>query len=266
MKFRRYRTLAWCLVLSLVLHFVLVPLIAGLFALHATSAKPVQEVVYRTSSLSLQQRVPARPQQRPLRRARSQPPPRRTAPAARARIATAAAPRQLRELTRINPRAAISVPRVTAFDPQAQQAQFEKTIARLRSEANPLSGVAQAPAAAPAPAAAKHYAFDFSASMGAAPHAEGVLTPLQSWRDGPFTYYYVRYWVSYADGSTETGIVPWPLRYLPKDDPFLQHWEHFPLPSPLADFRLPPGTNMHPLVAFCFAHRDEFNSCPIEHG
>jgi hypothetical protein len=71
--------------------------------------------------------------------------------------------------------------------------------------------------------------------------------------------------VEYEDGTTETGYVPWPIRYLPKDDPFLLHREHFPLPGPLADFTLPRNTNVHPLIAFCLEHRDELSTCPIEH-
>jgi hypothetical protein len=140
--------------------------------------------------------------------------------------------------------------------------QFEKTIAQLRRQSDPLAGAARP---VETPAAPKRFAFDFRGSVGTSPQAEGILTPVKSWRDGPYTYYYVRYWVQYADGSTESGYVPWPLRYLPQTDPFLLHWEHFPLPAPLPDYALPTDTDLRPLVAYCYEHRGEFSDCPIAH-
>ncbi len=177
--------------------------------------------------------------------------------------AHAAAPAQpRREIARIEPHARVSQPQITStIDFARQQAQFEKTIAQLRREADPLLNVARAQP----PSAPKRYSFDFAGSIGTGPHAEGILTPVKSWHDGPYDYYYVEYDVQYADGSTETGYVPWPIRYLPQTDPFLLHWAHFPLPIPLADFVLPAGADLHPLVAFCYEHRSELSDCPIEH-
>lgn len=264
-RLRRYRALLWCLALSLVLHAVLLPFVEGLFGLHRFFDQPPEEVVYRTSTLEIAPRPRPIPRAVPHAHPHVQPPARPVAAAIPEKSVARPVQIEHRELARITPRAHINVPRVTAVDSADQQAQYEKTIARLREQSSPLEGVADAAPPAPAtPGPAKHFAFDF-AGMGASPHAEGVLTPIKSWKDGPYTYYYVRYWAEYPDGTTETGVVPWPLRYLPKSDPFLRHWEHFPLPVPLADFALPSGTDLHPLVAFCYAHRDEFNSCPIEH-
>lgn len=173
-------------------------------------------------------------------------------------------PREVRrEIARFDPRSVNPPPaHAVTIGAAQQQAIFEKTIARLREQNNPLISAAR-PAATPE--APKRYQFDFSGSVGTAPSAEGILTPEKSWRDGGYDYYYVRYWVQYADGSTETGIVPWPLRYKPSQDPFRLGLEHFPLPAPMPDYVLPSGTNLHPLVAFCYAHRDDFPTCPIEH-
>ncbi len=148
------------------------------------------------------------------------------------------------------------------FDPQAQQAQFEKTIAKLREENNPVESAARP---VQTPETARRFNFDISGSIGTAPHGEGILTPLQSWHADGYDYYYVRYWVEYPDGTTETGIVPWPLRYLPAVDPFRLGIQHFPLPVPLAGYALPAGTALHPLVAYCYEHRSELPSCPIYH-
>lgn len=149
----------------------------------------------------------------------------------------------------------------TSLNLAQQEQTFEKTIARLRSENNPIVSAARAVVT---PAAPKAFTYNFSGNFSTI-HAEGILSPVKSWREGPYDYYYVRYWVQYADGSTETGYVPWPIRYLPASDPFRLHYEHFPLPVPLPNFQLPSGTDLHPLVAYCLEHRDELSDCPIAH-
>lgn len=264
---RRYRVLLWCLAFSIAFHFLIVPLIVSLLGFHH-SAKPVQEAVYQTRSSSLEiARRPPRP--RPASIPQPPTPPHPAAPAKTAQsIQQAQRPErqqaQRREVARIEPRAHVSAPRISSsgIDFAQQQAAFERTIAQLRRESNPVSSAARA---VQTPSAPRRYTYDFSGSFGSSPHAEGVLTPVKSWRDGPYDYYYVEYSVQYADGTTETGYVPWPIRYLPQRDPFLQHWEHFPLPVPLPDFRLPAGTDLHPLIAFCLEHVNELSDCPIEH-
>lgn len=264
---RRYRVLLWCLLFSLAFHFLIVPLIVSLLGFHHT-AKPVQEAVYQTRSSSLTiARRPPRP--RPASIPQPVTPPHRvaqtkTAPATQQAQRPQQQQAQRREVARIEPHARVSAPRISSsgIDFAQQQAAFEKTIAQLRREGNPVSSAARA---VEPPSAPRRYSYDFSGSVGSSPRAEGVLTPVKSWRDGPYTYYYVEYSVQYADGTTETGYVPWPIRYLPQSDPFLQHWEHFPLPVPLPDFRVPADANLHPLIAFCLEHRSEFNDCPIEH-
>ena len=70
--------------------------------------------------------------------------------------------------------------------------------------------------------------------------------------------------MQYADGSTETGIVPWPLRYRPSLDPFRLG---------LVRFRFPGLCR----TSYCRSHNDrirsspsvtntaEFPTCPIQH-
>ncbi len=147
------------------------------------------------------------------------------------------------------------------IDLAQQQAAFQKTIAQLREQDNPVTEAERPVQVASEP---QRSAYNFSQSVGTRPQAEGVLTPVRSWHDGPYDYYYVEYWVQYEDGSTETGYVPWPIRYLPKQDPFQLHLQHFPLPGPMPDFALPSDTRVHPLIAFCLEHRGELSNCPIE--
>jgi hypothetical protein len=261
-RLRRYRLLLWCLVLSLFVHFVIVPLLVAMLGMRRPLAQP-KEVTYQVSS-SLRLSHAAKPQP-PTRRQIPTPP--RARPVQREQQAIhrqiARQRPERREIAKIEPRGQISLPHLSpSIDIAQQERQFERTIAQLRRASDPIVSAARPLAT---PAAPKHYAFDFSGSVGTAPQAEGILYPLKSWHDGPYTYYYVRYWVQYADGSTETGLVPWPLRYLPESDPFRLHWEHFPLPAPLPDYALPPDTNLHPLVAFCYEHRSDLRTCPIYH-
>lgn len=263
-RLRRYRLLIWCLALSLVVHFVVVPLVMGLFGLRRPLPEP-KEVVYQMRSSSLEiarEPKPRAPARRQIER-RAQRQPQRVTPPQPVQRSAVAPPPQKREIARIEPHARLPAPRVSqAIDFAAQQRRFERTIAQLRQQSDPVVGAARP---VETPGAPKRYQFDFSGSVGSSPRAEGILTPVRSWHDGPYTYYYVQYWVQYADGTTETGYVPWPLRYLPANDPFRLHWEHFPLPAPLPDYVLPSGTTLHPLVAFCYEHRSDFTTCPIAH-
>jgi hypothetical protein len=261
-RHRISRLLAVCFFLSIVFHFAIAPLLFWLFGMHWPPPQHPQEVVTVTISSSIRHAKKAHPHvAKPVENV-----PRQQHVAARTRQRPQK-PQQRevrREIARFDRRSIDPPPaHAVTLDAAQQQAMFQKTIAHLREQNNPLVSAARPVAT---PAAPKNYQYDFSGSVGTAPSAEGILYPQKSWRDGGYTYYYVRYWVQYADGSTETGIVPWPLRYKPAQDPFRLGLEHFPLPAPMSDYVLPPDTNLHPLVAFCYAHRDEFPNCPIEHG
>lgn len=249
-------------------HFTAGPLLVWLFGTR-TPPQPKERIFYAASSAL---RIARRPKPVPPRRAHPQPKTARFQPHPTPQPVTTAV-RQRHELARIDRRATVAIaspapPRPPAVHPvtmqdslQRDEARFQKTIARLREENNPVISAARP---VPRPEAPRRVTYDFAGSMGSEPQAEGILTPEQRWRDGPYNYYRVRYWVQYADGTTETGRVPWPIRYLPDDDPFARHYEHFPLPGPLPDFTLPAGFSLHPLVAFCYSHR--FALCPIAHA
>jgi len=260
LRLRRYRVLFGCLVLSLVFHFVVVPLLVGLFGVQRGVNQPL-EVVYEApiTTLRMMHRAvtPHHPVQRPriLPQAQRVPPPQ---PRPQPQVAAAIHPPDLPRPIRRN---AVHAPSET-IDLARQQAEFQKTITQLREQDNPVAEAERPVQVASEP---ERFTFNVSQGVGTRPQAEGVLTPVKSWHDGPYDYYYVQYWVQYEDGGTETGYVPWPIRYLPKQDPFLLHLQHFPLPGPMPDFALPADTRVHPLIAFCLEHRDELSNCPIEH-
>lgn len=175
------------------------------------------------------------------------------------------APPPRRELAKIDrhaltyqpPRSRVTAPRRARLP----QVDYNATIAKLRASIDP---VAQARSAMQ-PVQSKRYAPNLQATFGTGGDSEGILTPVDSWSRGGYHWYYVRYYVQYQDGSVETGIVPWPLRYLPSQDPFALDYQHFPLPKPLPDYTPEAGAPMRPLIAFCWEHRSEVASCPIEH-
>lgn len=266
--FKRHfsRLLIVSLTVSLLFHFLALPLFSLLFFGRHAAVVPQERIyVARSSALRITHRshpLPPRHVRRAVVQQHQPAQPRHTQPQPRSQPVR-------REIARIDRRALRPLPpkaqynHVSVNTAQIQQAQFEKTIARLREQNDP---VISAERAGPKPQTEKHYSYNFSASIGTVGSGQGILDVVRGWHDGGYDYYYLRYWVEYPDGTTETGVVPWPVRYLPQYDPFRLGMTHnIPLPGPLADYTLPAGTVMHPLVAFCFKHRDELSDCPIEH-
>lgn len=261
---RARRALAVCFILSLLLHATLGPLLVWL--LHFSSkpidfSKPVR--VTLSSALRIERRIAPRRPARPVKQhARI----RVTRP--RAPIAPSAQPP--RELARITPHARRHLAarprpafRLTAAAIEREQVAFEQTIERARTANNPLISAKRRLAT---PAAQKPVHLDIAGELGARYPGEGVLVPVRSWHDGGYDYYYVRYWVQYPSGETESGVVPWPIRFPPSNDPFTHGIHHMPLPKPLPGYVLPAGITMRPLVAFCYEHRAVVASCPIAHN
>ena len=210
------------------------------------------------------ERRPAPPLPPPPTRARSQ----IVQPIAQPRVAVQPvhiAPPPRRELAKIDRRALVYQPprsRVSApTHATLPQVDYNATIAKLRSAINPVAAARSATQSVQT----KHYSANMQAMFGSGGDSEGILTPVNSWSRGGYHWYYVRYYVQYQDGSVETGVVPWPLRYLPSQDPFALDYQHFPLPKPLPDYTPEAGAPMRPLIAFCWEHRSQVASCPIEH-
>ena len=255
----------WAFLFSIAFHLIAGPLLAWLLrAQFIAGAQHLQPV--ETISMSSAIRLEQRPQ--PHSPSLIRPPSQQPAPRTIARPQIDQAPH--RELARITPRAVISLPRVSAHHgPQTQsfsdqlalqQQQFTKTIAKLREENNPVVSAAQP---VTAPATVKRYTYNFSGSIGSPNIGQGILYPFQSWQRGTWDYYYVRYWVQYPDGTSETGTVPWPVRFPQSLDPIKLGWRSMPLPGPEPGYVMPSDANPHPLVAYCYEHH--YSSCPVAH-
>ncbi len=119
---------------------------------------------------------------------------------------------------------------------------FDKTLAELRRESDPLT-VRPEP-----PAATKHYRIAMIGVDGDLRHGQGYYYPIKSWRADGYDYYYVSYTFTWADGTYESGGVPWPIRFRPHDDPFTHpddpNSAKVPLPQPLPGWTLPAGEKM----------------------
>jgi outer membrane biosynthesis protein TonB len=116
---------------------------------------------------------------------------------------------------------------------------FNQTLAELRRESNPLAVKPQAPAAP------KRYRMQMIGINGDLKHGQGFYYPIKSWHADGYDYYYASYEFTWADGTLETGGVPWPIRFRPKDDPFSHPgntaYDHVALPGPLPGWALPAG-------------------------
>jgi hypothetical protein len=147
-------------------------------------------------------------------------------------------------------------PQLTQAQLDAQMRSFERTIAQAKAAANPLAGAVRASVTPEAP---KRYAFNVAGSVGS-PLPEGTLTPIRRWKQGDYVYYYVHYDVEYVDGGTESGDVPWPIRFPANADPF-RAGNRFPLPGPPANYIAPDDAQLNPLIKNCYDHR--YSYCPI---
>jgi hypothetical protein len=120
--------------------------------------------------------------------------------------------------------------------------EFGRALSQLRQQNDPLA-VRPEPPAAP-----KQYKMQMLGVGGDLHHGEGYYYPIKEWRADGYDYYYVSYEFTWADGTYETGGVPWPIRFRPHEDPFRYPdrlpLRHVPLPAPLPGWTLPPGEHV----------------------
>ncbi|MBC5829843.1 MAG: hypothetical protein GIW98_06575, partial [Candidatus Eremiobacteraeota bacterium] len=240
---KRQRFLIIAIVISIAIHFIIGPFFSRWHALQITQGRPQPEFVITSSSVKLERHATPQPQaQKKLRIEHQQTPRQRI----RQQIVT---PRMRVELTppphelaRLNPNAVEHQPLPPKAQPvqqqsqtQREQQQFEKAIAQAKAQGNPLN-VSPAPAAAP-----KRYALEFNGKNNPLQSGEGILYPRKTYKEAGETCYYVDYTMVFSDGARDEGRVPWPICYLPKTDPFVNNFQHFPLPSPRPGYVLPPS-------------------------
>ena len=259
----------WYILLSVAFHLVVV---SGLVALLTRSVLPVlahrppDDIVAISSAIRIEHRTRPVPAHNPIPRPRAAPvTPRKPAPPEPKPVPrplpkavtapTHIAERRPREIAKI----AYNAPAITQQQLQAQTQAFEKTIAQAKAANDPVAGAATANLTPEAP---KRYAMNVNGSFGT-PEPEGVLYPMKRWVQGAYVYYYVRYLAEYADGTTESGIVPWPIRFPASNDPFAHDRHRMPLPGPMSDYVAAADVQMQPLVRNCYDHRYDY--CPIAH-
>ena len=253
---RRSWLLLWCLLLSAIVHFASIALVGAYFLAQLLPPQPKERPPIFVS-MSSSTRIAPKTLPQPAKAPQKQPPPAQTTPAQVAVEPAKPAPAQPE---RRRPELAVKKPEAESLASRlaADNRAFAQTAARLSAQNDPLAGAAQPSSA---PAASKQYTIDLQGLRGN-PRPEGVLYPTKRWVDGAYVYYLVTYLVHYADGSEETGTVPWPIHY-PKDaDPFARGIHELPLPGPPADYALSAGVSLDPLVKNCYDHRYEY--CPIE--
>lgn len=265
----------WYVVLSMAFHFFFVALLVAL-AVHSLlptlTQKPPQEIMSVSSAIRIEKRprpVPARravaqpqvavvqpqPQQQPRKQTHSDKP--------RASTKSAARP-ELSKITKTTTVAYNKPPSTQSksIDTEqilAQTQSFKQTIAQAKAANDPVAGAADNSVT---PSAPKRYTLNIQGNFGK-PQPEGVLYPLKKWLQDGYVYYYVRYLAEYADGTTESGIVPWPLRYPENADPFAHGNHRMPLPGPMPDYVASSDSSMTPLIKNCYDHH--YSYCPIEH-
>jgi hypothetical protein len=116
------------------------------------------------------------------------------------------------------------------------QSDLAKTIAAARTANDPLRAVPKE-----TPAAPKHFRISMQGRFGDLRYGEGFYFPIRGWTSGGLDYYYVSYEFTWADGTYETGAVPWPIHFDPAHDPFTNPGmgAHTPLPPPPPGFAPP---------------------------
>jgi hypothetical protein len=266
---RRARPMLWYVIASALFHVLFMSVAIALLARTIFPAlqqqqRPPQELVAISSAVRIEHRARPVTARTPVARPHSMTVARKAAAAPRR---SSAIVRQAHDDTRrravakiaFNAPHAAPSPALTQAQLQAQTRSFEAAIAHARAQNDPVAGAAREKLK---PTASKRYALNIEGDTGPLV-AEGILYPLNHWTQGDRVYYYVRYTVQYADGATETGIVPWPISFPIAADPFARSGgQRMPLPGPPSDYFAASDVVMHPLVKNCYDHRYAY--CPIE--
>lgn len=267
---RRSRPLFWYTLLSAVLHCLAVALfgaalIRALLPVMPPKQQPIMvalssalRIEPRTHPVPAHQPIPhphAAQPQRPQPQTQAQPQPQQQRQVAYVRHVSARRP----ELSKPSHIAYAQSRQPTEQEKlAADMRMYERTIAQARAASDPVTG---AESSRVTPEAPTRMTINIHGDFGK-PQPEGVLYPTKRWVEGAFVYYYVRYTAEYADGQTETGDVPWPIRFPIGDDPFERGLHRMPLPGPLPDYVMPSDVAMMPLVKNCWDHHYAY--CPIE--
>lgn len=125
------------------------------------------------------------------------------------------------------------------------QAGFAKEIAQLNAQDDPHAIPTIDPGSRES--YSKTYTMEIPSSLRGEEHGNGIITPIQRWRERGLDCYYGHYEFTYPDGAMETGDIVWPFCFDPVSDPFKQPPHPIPFPLPLAGFKLPANAQLPPI-------------------
>lgn len=260
---RGARNLLWAFLASIVIHALLLPAAFWTWtrSVALSQQPPQREWVISSTAVRIERRtipqrrsfprppqpvVPPQPQPIPPR-PQTQPQPRPATPRQEiARIAPTAPPQPEKRPERT------PAPSLESRL-ERQQETFSQEVARLHEQNNPLS--IAAPHEPPAAAYRRTY-FDVPGHSHRE-EIEALLIPMRHWFASDMSCYYVRYIAQFTSGSSEDGVIPWPVCYPAGNDAMANppYPHDLPIPLPQRDYVLPAGTYLTPLLKSIYDRR-----------
>jgi hypothetical protein len=127
--------------------------------------------------------------------------------------------------------------RLTASQIADIESNLGASIAHDRDRVNPLNGTETTTVPTE-----RHYGPDLSGLTTGGINHHGLCSPIKSWTDQGWDYYYLTCNVRSSDGTFDEESIPWPVRYRPDHDPNLGTApDGQPIAMPLPGWHLPPG-------------------------
>ena len=233
-SYRRRRALLWSTIASAAIHLIVLTLLFYAVARIIVS-RGQKEVVSQQTFVTIEQRPRPKPAKvRKVHRIRQNASlPAKTPPHELAREVKTRAPYQPPH----RPTVASTIER--------DQAGYAKVVAQLNAQNDPHAIPTIDPSLQES--RTKSYQFAIPSSLRGSDQGNGIITPVQSWRERGEDCYYGRYEFTYPDGSMEDGNIVWPFCFDPGSDPFHEPPHPIPFPLPLPGFRLPPNTQLPPI-------------------
>ncbi|MEO9170135.1 MAG: hypothetical protein ABI282_07330 [Candidatus Baltobacteraceae bacterium] len=239
--------LAWALFASFILNIAIWTVSAWLFGAHVDMSRPNQREQYLVASTSvrIEHRTVPQPQRAPSRSVAVPSHPRAT------HVTMRQPPAHREEISRTNPNAtpvprAAQKPATLAQTLAAQEQEFARESQSIHANNNPLSIATIAPQP---PATYRRSYMDLSGE-DQQEHVSAVLRVLSKFVTATMHCYYVHYDAQFSGGGTDDGNIPWPVCY-PKDNDAMLPLDRvhvLPIPKPQADYVLPPGVVLSPLL------------------
>ena len=257
--------LPYALLLSLLAHFVILPLLFWSIAVQLPKEITPPEERVTSTMVTISSRTIPKPMQpaaqsnapvTPQRQQETQP----DQPIRQTPVPETPAPRH--ELSHDSPTAPPQAPQRPNVQPTSaqktlqqqlneQQQQYARVAARLSQENRTVSIATIAPST---PSARYVNDFNESGTRDAFRGGNGLLFPERSWHPDPaHTCYYASYSFRYNSGASEEGVVPWPLCYPINNDEFKKPPHPMELETPAPGFTT--DRFLTPLLKYYYNHK-----------